>query len=322
MRILFFFLLHFALFSADFDCILIGSSPFSLFEALYQHHSGKRVLILEEAEECGGAWKGIPICGLMHVDLGCHQIGHDLNLKHFLETYTGCQIVSMDHPELPFEQGKGANGWYFSRGCYELIENLLRLISATDIALLTNARAENVYIDAPQKMAIVHTKDASYTTNKLIVTPMTSLNLQPSTYPQNYGKSKHYHLYMLIQDPTPPRFSYRGGTVSGISRMMNLTPFVGLNGTGRHLIVFQTYHEQYLAKAEDLLEALKESKLVDESAYILENETYIYETGIFHQGLISMMGAQGIIEILQTGHFQSLSSYIPKWQMVLKPLKE
>ena len=301
---------------------MIGISPFSLFEALYQCHSGKKVLILEEASECGGAWKGVNVCGIMHADLGCHQVGHDAQLKTFLEEYAGCKIVSMDNPLLPFEAAKSPNGWYFSKGCYELIDNLLHLIAATDIVLLTEHKAENVTIDAVKKTATVQTKGKFYTTNKLIVTPMSCVTLNPTSSPQHYGKSKYFHLYLLVQDPTPPKFSYQGGVAAGVSRMMNLTHFVGLTGTGRHLIVVQTHSEQSLSNGQVFLDALKKSKLVDPSAYILKTEPYIYEAGAFHQGLISQMGAQGIIEVLQTGHFQSLSTYVPKWKQVLRPFEQ
>jgi hypothetical protein len=322
LRIFALILLQISLFATDFDCVIIGSSPFSLFEALYQYHSGKKVLILEEADECGGAWKGIDICGIKHADLGCHQIGQDLKLKKFLEEYAECKIVSLDNPSLPFESAPGPNGWYFSRGCYELIENLLKMIAHTDIALLTNTRAENVLLKPSEKTAVIETKTKSYSTKKIIVTPMTSLNIQGSPFPKNFSKSKHYHLYMLIQDPTPPSFTYHTGIGNGSSRMMNLTPFVGLEGTGRQLIVIQTYNEQYLTQDQLFLERLKSSNLVDISAYILQSDSYIYESGTFHQGLISSMGAQDIIEILQTGHFQTLSSYIQRWEMVLKPLHD
>lgn len=322
MRFILLILLQISVFAADFDCVVIGSSPFSLFEALYQCHSGKKVLILEESSECGGAWKGVNVCGIMHADLGCHQVGHDAQLKTFLEEYAGCKIVSMDNPLVPFEAAKSPNGWYFSKGCYELIDNLLRLIAATDIVLLTEHKAENVVIDAANKIATVKTRGKSYTTNKLIVTPMSCVTLNPTSAPQQYGKSKYYHLYLLVQDPTPPKFSYQGGVATGVSRMMNLTHFVGLTGTGRHLIVVQTHSEQSLMNGQVFLDALKKSKLVDPSAYILKSEPYIYEAGSFHQGLISQMGAQGIIEVLQTGHFQSLSTYVPKWKQVLRPFNQ
>lgn len=322
MRFLLFLIFYISVFATDYDCVVIGSSPFSLFEALYQYHSGNKVLILEAAPECGGAWKGINICGVSHADLGCHQIGQDANLKAFLEKYAGCKIVSMDHPDQPFETGKSANGWYFSHGCYELIENLLKLIEATNITLLNNTHADNIYIDASEKIATVQTKTRSYTTKKVIATPMSSFNLQPNHSMRSYPKSKHYHLYMLIQDPTFPRFSYHGGVVNGTSRMMNLSHFVGLLGTGRQLIVIQTHNEQYLENAQVFLDGLKNNNLVDKGAYILETQRYIYESGAFHQWLVHNNGSQGIIEVLQTGHFQNLSSYIPKWQMFLKPFHE
>lgn len=322
MRLFFFLFLQLCLFSADFDCVVVGSSPFSLFEALYQAHSGKRVLILEEAPVCGGAWRAIEICGIPHADLGCHQIGHDTNLKTFLEEYAGCKIVSMDNPLLPFEENKSPNGWYFSQGCFELIDHLLQLIAAANIQLYTNSKVENVTIDTAQKIATVYTKDQSFTTEKLIVTPMSCIALNPTQTPQKLGKSKYYHLYLLIQDPTPPRFSYHGGVSAGVSRLMNLTHFVGIKETGRQLIVIQTHNEQNLNNGQTILDALKTQKLVDPAAYILKSEPYIYETGSFHQGLISQMGAQGIVEILQTGHFQTLATYIPKWKQVLKPYRE
>src|SRR5579872_1782734 len=138
MRFIVFLLVHVSLFAVDFDVVVVGTSPFSLFEALYQSHSGKKVLILEQEAECGGAWKSIHICGIPNVDLGCHMIGNNMALKAFLEEYAGCTFVSHDNPQEPFSSGKSELGYYFSKGCYELIDHLLRQIRATDIVLLTN----------------------------------------------------------------------------------------------------------------------------------------------------------------------------------------
>lgn len=319
MRFAFLLLLQLCLFGVDYDCILIGTSPFSLFEALYQSHSGKKVLILEEAAECGGAWKSISICGVPHADLGCHLIGNNELLKEFLEEYAGCSIVSMDNPLLSYNDCKSTNGYYFSHGCHELIDHLLQLIAATDIVLLTNHKAENVTIDPDQKIAWIETKDQRFSTSKLIVTPMSCLPLIPSSRSQIANKSKYWHLYMLIQDATPPRFTYQNNHFMGASRMMNLTHFVDLNGTGRQLVVVQTHQEPHPSFAESFLEKLKEDKWVDPGAYILKTEPYLYESGFFHQGQVGQMGAQNIIEILQTGHLQSLANYIPRWKKILMP---
>src|SRR5579859_4143602 len=96
MKYLFALLLSFSLYSADYDCVFIGSSPISLFEALYQHGSGKKVLIVDESHSCGGVWKSIDMCGIEHVDIGCHEIGNNVTLKEFLEVYGGCQMVSTE----------------------------------------------------------------------------------------------------------------------------------------------------------------------------------------------------------------------------------
>jgi hypothetical protein len=318
-------LLQLSLFAADYDCILVGSSPFSLVEALYQHQLGKKVLIIEKDVRCGGAWQTIPICGVPHAELGCHSIpsGNDIVLKNFLEEYVGCKIVSIDTPSSPFIAGQGQNGWYFSKGCYELVSQLLKLIAKTTIQIKTSCKVDNISIETSKKMAIVETPLGFYSTNKLILTPMSSLAIKSAiNLPQNLHKSKHYHLYMLIQDPTPPTFSYRGGVAQGISRMMNMTHFIGLYGTGTQLIAFQTNDEKSLLNEKIYLDALKTSRLIHQDACILKTETYIYETGHFNQNLIDQIGAYGIIEVLQTGVLPGMTKYIPKWKGALRPYRE
>ncbi len=115
------YLFGFHLFGADFDCAIVGTSPVPLFEALYRHHSGERVLILEAAAECGGAWKSIDICGIAHADMGCHEISSSIDLNRFLEDYAGCSMISCH------------TNYYFSNGCFELINNLLKRIRAAGI---------------------------------------------------------------------------------------------------------------------------------------------------------------------------------------------
>lgn len=310
------FFLIFPLCAADFDCILIGTSPFSLFEALYQYHSGKTVLILEEAPLCGGAWKGIDICGLSHVDLGCHHIGDDVELKNFLEMYTDCRIVSMDHPFSPFDPKNSSNGWYFSKGCYELIDSLLRQIRETGITLLTETKAEEILIDPAQKIATVFTPKGPFTSHKVIVTPMSHLSIHPSLLPPY--KSRYPHLYMLIEDPKEPQFTYQKQRISGLTRMMNLTHFAGLTQSGKQLIVVQSQSEKNLSNPQEILGLLKTHHLIDELAHLICAELFIYEAGTFHQNLIREHNGETLIELLQTGHLKNLAKYIPKWKVYLK----
>ena len=306
MKILFLFL-TFSLFSVDFDCALIGSSPFSLFEALYQYHSGKRVLVLEQDSECGGAWKAITACGIPHVDLGCHTIGQDKTLQAFLEQYAGCRLVQLDNPLLPYSN---SGSFYFSHGCHELIDCLLRLIERTDIVLLLNHKVEN--IDLSSSYATLQTPNKEFTASKVIVTSATSFCLnRASCHPT---ASKYYHLYLLIQDPSSPRFTYCSGVSSGISRMMNLSHFAGLTDTGRQLVVLQIHSQKDLQSEELFLADLKKHHLLDEGAYILSSETYTYE-----QSRSRHTKNHPLLEILATDTFTSMSSHIARWKQVLPP---
>lgn len=311
MRTFLLLILCTSLFAADFDVIVVGTSPFSLFEALYQSHSGKRVLILEEASECGGAWKTISICGIPHVDLGCHLASNDPVLGDFLEVYAGCSLVQQEHPKLPAEP---STHFYFSKGCFELIEHLLHLIAATDIVLLTNTKLESVSFDPSRTFAIAHTQNQNFSTRKFILTPASCFDT-PS-----FCKSKYYHLYLLVQDPTPPRFSYHGAMGNGIIRAMNLTCFSGLEGTGQQLIVLQVSHEDAFRNGADLLAVLKNRQLTAAEAYLLRSDPYIYEVGALNQKQIAQ--EQDFFEVLQTGNFGNLVHHVPKWKQVLKPYLE
>jgi hypothetical protein len=309
-------LVHAVCFGVDFDVVVVGTSPITLLEALYQSHLGKRVLILEEAPICGGAWKSIDVCGVYPVDLGCHTLGKNKQMQTFLETYVGCRMVSLDNPPAPFDSKNSPNGFYPLQGCYEIIHNLLELIKHTDIVLLLEHPLENVTIHPQRPEAVIVSRNMYITTSKIIAP--TYCSFQPAHMPGAPPKSSYYHLYLLIDDPTPQRFSFRSGVLSGASRLMNLTYFAGLSGTSKQLIVIQTYGSSGNLTAKDYLDALKKQGLFHESARLLEEETYVYEQATF-KPFNHVPNATQVIEQINTGHIESMAQYIPRWEKVLKP---
>lgn len=306
------------LYAVDFDVVVVGSSPISLLEALYNYHTGKRVLVLEESPVYGGAWKSIDVCGIFPVDLGCHTLGNDKKILHFLEEYIGCRMVSMDNPHLPFDSRHSSNGYYPSKGCYEIIQNLFQLIEKTDIVVLCDHLLESVFIDPQEPIATIRTQGKQFTASKILVTPFSYIQIENDPSQTQKDKKKFYHLYLLVEDPSPPRFSFRTGVLSGVSRLMNLTYFVGLEGTGTQLIVLQAYGQHYLESKEAYLEMLKKYNLLDSSAHILKTDQYIYEQSscILSENI---KNSDKIFEILNTSHIQEMMLYIPKWQQVLLP---
>lgn len=318
--------------TTDFDVIVIGSSPISLLNALYEHHIGHRVMILEENEICGGAWKYIDVCGIAHVDLGCHQIGTDTTVREFLEKYVGCTLVALDNPHIPYGTNSkdDTNGFYPSQGCYELIKNLTALIAATDITLRLNTKLESVYIDTDRQIVEFKTRNGKYTTSKVVITQASAFHIENITNPyraQNIRystKSRYFHLYLLVEDPTPWCCSYRHGILPGVSRFMNLTPFVGLDGSGMQLFVLQTYSEIDFNKQDIYLEQLKKNHILADNARLLQVESVIYEQNLQYPHIAHQLPKemQTFFEVLNTSHIQNIVSYVPKWKDVFKPYEE
>jgi hypothetical protein len=296
----------FPLFGLDYDCIFIGSSPISLFEAMYQHSSGNKVLILDDSPVLGGAWKSIEICGVQHVDAGCHDIGKNNTLKEFLEIYGGCQMIQ------PCEN----SGFYFSRGCYELISNLQEMIGKMAIDVLLNTRAEEAILDEAEQCVIIRTKDKIISARKVYISAYSFLPI--GNVIKEVHKAKYYHLYLLINDATTPRFAYQNRSVAKTTRMMNLTWYVDLDNTGQQLIVFQTHGEPNSNDGQQFLDELKERNLVSMAAYILRAEAYTYEQ--WPSGLCQPRGNdQPYFETLKTHHFQNMIPFLSRWKQALMP---
>ncbi len=181
---------------------------------------------------------------------------------------------------------------------------------------MNECKVESVFLDTEKKECLLKTQKGLFTASKVIVTPSSSFAIDGS-YHASRGSHKFYHLYLLLQDPTPARFSYRSGATSGISRMMNLTSFVGIGHTGQQLIVVQTYSDQQFAEANRIVQDLKRANLIDMGAYLLKAESYVYEQGpYFHTGDLKQ-SQKPYFEVLNTSHFNVINSYTSRWKKAL-----
>ncbi len=306
----------------DFDYVVVGTSPLSMFEALYKRCEGHRVLVVEQATECGGAWKSLTICGVPNVDLGCHEFGQDLAVRKFLEEYAGCNIIC----NAPLScQSPPTKEFYPSRGCYELIHNLEYLLQTSGVILWMNCKLESLFLDTDREIAEVRINGARYTTRKLLLSNSSDIQIEnPGVRDMYQAKVQTYpHLYLLIEDPTLPRFTYKNLGVNGASRAMNLTPFAGLEGTGKQLISFQLHKENFLDLQDNYLEELKKQGLLDPSARILCKQTYIYKQVLLNRTPLHQLGesANKILEFIDTGHINHMALHLERWKRVMKPWK-
>lgn len=304
----------------DFDTVIVGTSPFCMFEAIYKRCLGERVLVIEQGAECGGAWKSITICGVPHVDLGCHEFGKDPSILQFLEEYAGCHMVT---PEPSLCKATPHGEFYPSEGCYELARNLEYLMRSLGVVLLLNTKLESVFVDTSCSIAEIRFNDRHYTTKKVVLTPCSEVKIDnPQVQNSPFHPHNYYHIGLLIADPTPPRFAYKNLSGHGASRSTNYTLYsVELKDTGKQLITIQVHGEKNMKNAEQFMAELKKQGLIDSKAELLKVENYTYKQCHFNQGLLHQLGpeAQSIFEVLNTGHITNLSTYIEKWKTGMKP---
>ena len=296
--------------TTDFDDVVVGTSPISMFEAIYRSCLGHKVLVVEQAQECGGAWKSITICGIEHVDMGCHEFGGNKKVGKFLEEYAGCKIFP--------------NALYPSHGCYELTHHLQLLMQKVGTILMLGSRVESVYVDTARHLVQVKVNGRRLTTKKMVVTHCSEISFENSLSTSPVVRVKYPHIYLLVEDSTPVRFSYKHLSVQGVARAMNVTPFVGLEGSGMQLLAFQVYSDKYLQSADLCLNELKQMGLIDEKARILRQENYTYEQGSFNQAALYQIGpeAAAMFDVLNTGHIANIGIYSEKWKKAMRPWKE
>ena len=96
-----------------YDCILIGSGPVNLIEAMFLSKQGKKVLVLEQSEYLGGAWGKVPLKeGLPDFQLGCHIWDVEPQAFKFLSEFLDMELVKMKpQPEFVFKGVKLPYDW-------------------------------------------------------------------------------------------------------------------------------------------------------------------------------------------------------------------
>ncbi len=304
----------------DYDVAVVGTSPISMLEAIYHISKNERVLILEADEKCGGAWKSIDICGIANADLGCHLIGADPRLKEFFQKYFGCKFLCLLHPdqEAMDSHSQCANGYYFSHGCYELVSRLQAAIQSRSNAVLLHQKLESVFIDSSRKMIELSLGDSRKTTAKLVLTHSSRFRVENPLFTNQEPRGHLYpHLYLLVEDKTPSRFTYLNGIISGMSRAMNLTPFLEFPRDNLQLIVIQTHEKNELNDPQKFFNALIDRGYLSSCAQIIDWDTYCYQQFHINTTAISHIGGP-LVEILDTSSFSGMVKYLDKWKSVME----
>ncbi len=312
-------------YQTDYDYIAIGSSPIMMLEALYHHHLGNRVMIVEGAEECGGAWKSIEICGIKHVDMGCHTAGGNTKMIDFLENYVGINMV----PMVPNDKGKKKShgNYYPQAGCYELIEQILKLVSAANIPLSIGHKVSSIYLHENLDYADVLIDGRTYTTKKLLVCHGTELNNESEPSYQNSSPREFPHIYLLVKDSSPDHFIYTGGGAhNGLSivRVSNLTPYCDLNGSDKKIFAFEVRSKTPQNFADLCLDYLHSKSLIGKNARLLNSETYTYSKAYLPRNFSNKLSPKGkeMFVYVNTTAIWNIANFASAWEKVFPLYQE
>ena len=79
--------------AADWNTIIVGSSPLLLIEAIYLARTGRKVLVLEKMGRFGGAWGGLDTKEFPNLEVGCHYWDISRRAYNFLHSNLGINLV-------------------------------------------------------------------------------------------------------------------------------------------------------------------------------------------------------------------------------------
>jgi len=84
-----------------YDLVIIGTSPMSIIEGIYQSKEGRKVLLVDRNDYIGGAWRSIEWNGFKNVDTATHIIDPDNpDIYKFFIDNVGCDLI--EHNPQPY----------------------------------------------------------------------------------------------------------------------------------------------------------------------------------------------------------------------------
>ena len=268
-----------------YDCILIGSGPVNLIEAMFLSKQGKKVLVLEQSEYLGGAWGKVPLKeGLPDFQLGCHIWDVEPQAFKFLSEFLDMELVKMKpQPEFVFKGVKLPYDWknllfylrgklspksgkesvslnkariipakyiYPAGGSLQFIDRLLCKVASFGIEIRTGIKINKLEIGEFTKAI---SESEIFEAKEIVLTSVSQLNSiskngEEFKFPEPLLVD-YIHGHLLVNDTSLTKFSYArlpGNPL--IHRISDETDHVkshGIEMKGKKLILAAVYPELY-----------------------------------------------------------------------------
>lgn len=276
-----------------YDCILIGSGPVNLIEAMYLSKQGKKVLVLEQSEYIGGAWGKVPLAeGLPDFQLGCHIWDVEPKAFNFLSEFLEMELVKMKpQPEFVFKGVKLPYDWknllfyirgklrpksgmesvsfkkariipakyiYPAGGSLQFIDRLLDKVKEFDLEIKTGIKINKLDVGEVTKAI---SEGETFETKEVVITSVSQLSsISKNEEEFNFPEPRlvdYIHGHLLVDDTSRTKFSYaRLPGNSLIHRISDETDHVlshGIDMKGKKLILAAVYPEIYYKTTKEEL---------------------------------------------------------------------
>lgn len=80
-----------------YEIVLIGTSPIAIIEAYFYHMEGKSVLMIDDQDAIGGAWKSLKNPYFEDVENAIHYFLPDIQGRNFLSACLGVNIIEVQN---------------------------------------------------------------------------------------------------------------------------------------------------------------------------------------------------------------------------------
>ena len=88
-----------------YDFVIVGTSPIAITEAIYLQAQGNKVLLIDAASKCGGAWKTVNYNSIPEIEIGCHIWDVEKRVTNFLQKFYGLDLIELNPKPMIYYKG-------------------------------------------------------------------------------------------------------------------------------------------------------------------------------------------------------------------------
>ena len=122
--------------SIQFDFAIVGSSPLMILQAILLVGYGKKVCILEQSSQYGGAWKKIKLPDGSYSEVACHLIESFPYVYSYLEAISGVPFVPLSNK--PVRVFRSGFSFPYSNKLISLLSYIRLLLGSIYYSILSN----------------------------------------------------------------------------------------------------------------------------------------------------------------------------------------